>query len=204
MNLPLRLQTSNYKKHTHWNPIQRILISYFYLITLGIIKRLKVSNVLDVGCGEGFLLEKLKKNGIGKNLEGVEFLKTAIGIGKKIHPGITIKQGSIYSLPYRNSSFDVVLCTEVLEHLDDPEKAYKEILRVTKKYCLISVPNEPFFMLADLVRFKNVSRWGNDPDHRNHWTYFSFKKFLKKEKVKIIEYKAPIPLPLLIVLIEKI
>lgn len=202
--LPPDLQTSNYKKHTHWNPIQRILIAYFYSITLRIIKKLNVNKVLDAGCGEGFFLERLRKNNIGKSLEGIEFLKRAIEIGRKIHPEITIKQGSIYSLPYKNNAFDIVLCTEVLEHLENPEKAYREILRVSKKYCLISVPHEPFFMLADLVRFKNVSRWGNDPDHRNHWNYLSFKKFLKKEKIKIVEYKAPFPLPLLIVLVEKI
>ncbi len=196
--------TDNYKKHTHWNPIQKLLIALFYGISIGMIRRLNPQTILDVGSGEGYTLEKLRKKGIGKRLEGIEYLQEAIDLGRKFHPDIIIKKGTIYKLPYKNSSFDLVLCTEVLEHLEDPEKGFKEILRVTKKYCLISVPNEPFFMLENLARLKNFSRLGNDPDHKNHWNYFSFKKFLKKEKIKIVKYKAPLPLPLLIVLIRKI
>lgn len=197
------LETSNYRKHTHWNPIQRILIAYFYWVVFRILRKIKPNKILDVGCGEGFTLNKLKENKIGLGIEGVEYLQDAIDLGKKFYPEIKIKKGNIYALPYSNNQFDMVLCTEVLEHLDDPAKGLKEIIRVSKKHCLISVPNEPFFMLENLVRLKNVSRWGNDPDHRNHWTYLSFKKFLKKEKIKILKYKAPLPLPLLIVLIKK-
>lgn len=204
MNQQHYLETSNYRKHTHWNPIQRALIAYFYWIVFRLLRKIKPNKILDVGCGEGFTLNKLRENKIGNYIEGVEYLQDAIDLGKKLYPEIKIKKGNIYSLPYINNQFDMVLCTEVLEHLDDPVKGLKEIIRVSKKYCLISVPNEPFFMLENLVRLKNVSRWGNDLDHRNHWSYFSFKKFLKKEKIKIVEYKAPLPLPLLIVLIEKI
>jgi len=98
----------------------------------------------------------------------------------------------------------MVLCTEVLEHLENPEKGLKELIRVSSKYILLSVPNEPFFMLENLVRLKNVSRLGNDIEHINHWTFFGFRKFLKKHNVKIIKYYAPLPLPLLIVLVQKV
>lgn len=196
--------TDNYKKHTHWNPIQKVLIGFFYWIALDMLKKLNPNRILDVGCGEGYTLEKLRRNRIGDYLEGIEYLQEAIDLGKALRPEIKIKKGSIYELPYKDNSFDMVLCTEVLEHLEDPRKGLKEILRVTSKYCLISVPNEPFFMFANLVRLKNLPRFGNDPDHKNHWTYFSFKKFLKREKVQIVEYKAPLPLPLLIVLLRKI
>ncbi len=195
--------TSNLRKHTHWNPIQRLLIAYFYFLAFRILRRLRPNRILDAGCGEGITLEKLRQKGIGNLLEGVEYLQDAIDLGEKLYPKVKIKKGTIYSLPYSNNSFDTVLCTEVLEHLENPEKGLREILRVSSKYCLISVPNEPFFMLENLVRLKNVSRLGNDPDHRNHWNYFTFKKFLLSEKVRIVKYIAPLPLPLLIVLIEK-
>ena len=140
----------------------------------------KVDSILDVGCGEGFTLNRLREKGIGKKLEGVEYSKAAIELGHKMYPDIKIKQGNIYQLPYKDNAFDLVLCTEVLEHLDDPQKGLKELVRVSKKYLVISVPNEPFFMLAQLVRGKNWLSFGNDIEHINHWTMFGFPQFVKK------------------------
>ncbi len=187
-------KTDNYRKHTHRNPIQRLLLWNFFRNLLILIKNREVESVLDVGCGEGFTLNRLKEHNIGKRLEGLEYSKDAISLGKQLYPDIKITQGSIYELPYKDNSFDLVLCTEVLEHLEEPEKALKELERVSKKYLAISVPNEPFFMFAQMVRGKNWSRFGNDIEHINHWTMLGFPKFIKKntgEKVKILARRFP-------------
>ena len=185
-------QTDNYKKHTHRNPIQRFLLWNFFRNFLNLTAAKKVDSILDVGCGEGFTLNRLKEKGIGKNLEGVEYSKAAIELGHKTYPDITIMQGNIYQLPYKDNAFDLVLCTEVLEHLDDPKKGLKELVRVSNKFLVISVPNEPFFMLAQLARGKNWSRFGNDIEHINHWTMFGFPQFIKKNsKVKILARRFP-------------
>lgn len=47
--------------------------------------------------------------------------------------------------------FDLVVCTEVLEHLDHPEDMVAVCKNLSKKYALISVPNEPYFSMASLV-----------------------------------------------------
>ena len=172
--------TDNYKKHTHKNPIQRFLLWNFFRHLINLASHTKVDSILDVGCGEGFTLNRLKEHGIGRRLEGLEYLPAAIELGKKTYPEIKITQGSIYELPYEDNSFDLVLCTEVLEHLEDPARGLKELVRVSKKYLVISVPNEPFFMLAQLIRGKNWSRLGNDIEHINHWTMFGFPKFVVK------------------------
>lgn len=173
--------TDNFTKHTHKNPIQRFLIGRFFDTVLDLAGRTQAESILDVGCGEGFTLNKLKQAGIGKKLEGIEYLDTAIELGKKYHPDIKIKQGSIYELPYKDNAWDLVLCTEVLEHLEDPKKALAELARVTKRYCLFSVPHEPWFMLANFLRGKNWSRWGNDIEHVNHWSKSGFEIFVSKE-----------------------
>jgi ubiquinone/menaquinone biosynthesis C-methylase UbiE len=184
--------TDNYKKHTHRNPIQRLLLDNFFRNLTNLTAAKKVESILDVGCGEGFTLNRLKEKGIGKKLEGIEYLKAAIELGHKTYPDINIKQGNIYNLPYKDNSFDLVLCTEVLEHLDKPEDGLRELVRVSKKYLVISVPNEPFFMLAQLVRGKNWSRFGNDIEHINHWTMLGFPKFVKKNaKIKILAKRFP-------------
>ncbi len=187
-------QTDNYKKHTHHNPIQRLLLWNFFRNLVNLTSSKSVDSILDVGCGEGFTLNRLKEHGVGKQLEGVEYSKDAIELGRKTYPQIKIKQGDIYNLPYEDNTFDLVLCTEVLEHLGEPEKALKELVRVSKKYLVISVPNEPFFMLAQLVRGKNWSRLGNDIEHVQHWTMFGFPKFVKKNagsNVKILAKRFP-------------
>ncbi len=187
--------TDNYKKHTHRNPIQRLLLWNFFRNLANLIsKQQAVDSILDVGCGEGFTLNRLREKGIGKKLEGVEYSEAAIELGKKTYPEIKISQGSIYDLPYKDNSFDLVLCTEVLEHLEEPEKALRELVRVSKKYLAISVPNEPFFMFAQLVRGKNWSRLGNDIEHINHWTMFGFPEFVQKNagtNIKILSKRFP-------------
>jgi 2-polyprenyl-3-methyl-5-hydroxy-6-metoxy-1,4-benzoquinol methylase len=198
-------QTDNYKKHTTKNPLQKFFIENFEKTLAREVKKLKVDSILDAGCGEGFTLEFLRKQGIGKIYEGIDFLKTAIEIGHKVHPKVKLLQESIYELPYKNNTFDVVLCTEVLEHLEDPKKALKELFRVSKKYVLLSVPNEPIFMGSNFLRGKNWSRLGNDIEHINHWTMFGFLKFVEKNagvKVKVIQKRYPFPWTML--LLEKI
>ena len=189
--------TDNYRKHKSSSALQQKLLSNFEKNLLSEIKALKPQSILDVGCGEGFTLEKLRKAKIGKQLEGVDFLELAITLGKKEHPGLTLKKGSIYDLKYKANSFDVVICSEVLEHVDDPEKGLAELVRVSKKYCVLSVPNEPIFMMGNFLRGKNLSSFGNDIEHINHWTFWQFEKFVGK-KLKIRKALHPLPWTLLI------
>lgn len=155
------------------------------------VKPLKVISVLDVGCGEGFTLKQFEDKKIGKNLVGVDNLRTAISIGKKIHPNLDLSKGDVYNLEFADSSFDLVLCTEVLEHLEDPKKAINEMKRVSKKYLVFSVPNEPFFILANLLRGKYLKTLGNHPEHINHWTMWGFNNFLKKQGLTIVKSRHP-------------
>lgn len=193
--------TDNFRKHTSKNPLQQFLINNFYKNLLDVVKDLKINSVLDVGCGEGFTLNKLYESKIGKRLEGVDFLKTAIELGRKTHPNLILNQGDIYKLKYQDNTFDLVMATEVLEHLEDPKKGLKELIRVSKKYLLLSVPNEPFFMGANFLRGKNLTRWGNDIEHIQHWTSRGFEKFVTKEGLKVISKHHPFPWTLL--LLEK-
>ncbi len=195
------METANYKKHTSKNPLQKFLIGNFYKELISNIKDLRIESALDVGCGEGFTLNKLSENKIGKKLEGVDFLKTAIDTGKRVHPHLKLKVGNIYHLPYKDNSFDLVICTEVLEHLEDPKKALSELTRVSKKYLLLSVPNEPFFRLANFLRGKNLSRLGNDIEHIHHWSSKSFQEFVGNQEIKVIRAQNPFPWTLL--LLEK-
>jgi ubiquinone/menaquinone biosynthesis C-methylase UbiE len=184
--------TTNLAKHTTKNPISRFFLTNFTNLLLEQVKKLKPDSILDVGAGEGFTLEMFRKNKIGKKIEGIEYMDDAFILAKQLHPKVSIKKGNIYELPYKKDSFDIVVCTEVLEHLDDPGKALQELKRVTKKYLIVSVPNEPLFTIQRFLRGKNMLKLGDHPEHLQHWKSESFKKFVEKQ-MQVIDYKTPLP-----------
>ena len=115
------LLSTNFVKHTSKNPIQKFLIKNFYSSLISLIKPLKAESILDAGCGEGFTINKLKENGIGKKIEGMEYSKEAISFGKKLFPHLTIKQGSVYDLPYKDNSFELFcfkICSDSYDFAD--------------------------------------------------------------------------------------
>lgn len=174
------MTTDNFRKHTAKNPLQKLLIDRFSRALITELKNVRPNTILDVGCGEGFMLERIRMSGIGQTAEGVDFSQKAIKLGHEIHPTLMLRQGDIYQLPYADNSFDTVLCSEVLEHLEYPEKAMKELQRVSSKQCIITVPHEPFFRIANFLRGKNVSRWGNDIEHIQHWSANGIANLVRK------------------------
>ena len=186
------MTTDNFRKHSSKNPLQRFLIERFFSVLMEEMRELHPVRILDAGCGEGFTLERFRTAHIGEELEGIDVQQQAIDLGKAIHPHLSLIQGSIYHLPYADGSFDAVICSEVLEHLERPEDALKELCRVTKRYCIISVPHEPFFQLANFLRGKNLLRWGNDIEHIQHWTARGITEFVSKD-FRIRTVRTPFP-----------
>jgi len=99
-------------------------------------------NVLDVGCGRGFLLTKLLGAG-AKNVWGCD-LFDALPMDVMLD-GIRYKQSNIECLPFADNSFDVVICSHVLEHVRDLDKVVHEIKRVAKKKVIIVVPKQRYY-----------------------------------------------------------
>lgn len=183
--------TTNYEKHTSSNPIQKLLLENFYREALKMLRSINPKSILDVGAGEGFTLNKLEEGGIGEHLEGIEYMGEAIELGKKLYPDFKIKKGDIYKLPYKDNYFDVIICTEVLEHLDKPVQGLNELKRVSKRYLLLSVPNEPWFTIQRFLRGKNIKGFAAHPEHLQWWTHGAFIEFLEKNKLRVLNKKAP-------------
>jgi 2-polyprenyl-3-methyl-5-hydroxy-6-metoxy-1,4-benzoquinol methylase len=185
---------SNYQKHTSSNPIQKFLIARYFKKLQSLFPK-DLNNVLDVGCGEGFLLNYLPKldsyTGIDFSAEAIQLAQSSkfkilrqadspqVKISKQIQ-SIKFQKESVYDLPFHNNEFDLVTCLEVLEHLENYEKALAEIKRVTKKYVILSVPHEPWFQLSNFLRGKYLSTLGNHPEHINKWNPRQFKKLIEK------------------------
>jgi len=132
------------------------LIKNFYRSIEKIISDLGVKKALEIGCGLGFSTQYLAKFLGKENLAASELNEELLKEAQKRNPEIKISQESIYELKRENSSFDLVIVLEVLEHLADPELALKELSRVSSKYCLLSVPQEPVWSILNLLRFKYI------------------------------------------------
>lgn len=137
--------------------------------------------VLEVGCGEGIVLATLAARLPGTRLDGLEIDETALEEARNRCPGATLVRGDACAVPFDDQSFDLVVCLEVLEHLPEPARALRELRRVTRAGCLLSVPYEPYFRLGNLLRGKNVARLGDPTDHLQHWGPRGFTAFCGRE-----------------------
>src|SRR5690606_33175711 len=131
-------------------------------------------------CGEGFAMRAVLGNLVSQTV-GLDGSPGALRLARQLNPGHRFAAGDLLDLPFPDRSFDLVVCMEVLEHLDDPESGLAELCRVSAGWLLLSVPNEPLFRGANFLRGKNVGAWGNDPGHVNHWSARAFRRFVSTQ-----------------------
>ncbi len=96
-------------------------------------------SILDVGSGRGFLCKNLKRKYKNTVVSGIDIV---ISNELKNHQDINFFEGNISTLPFEDNSFDVVICTHVLEHILDFRKSLNELSRVCSKRLIIVVPME--------------------------------------------------------------
>ena len=188
---------SDISKYETKNWLAKWLIQSFRKKIADILLPLNYKTLHEVGCGEGYnmnFLWSIKSAGYSGSDISVE----ALVLAKKRNPGVIFLNASIYQLPFLDASYDLVVASEVLEHVSDPEVALKEIKRITNKYCLLTVPNEPYWRILNILRGKYLLNWGNPPTHLQHWSVNKFTN-LVSQYFKIIEVKTSLPWQIILV-----
>lgn len=171
-----------------------------YLILSNIVKQ-KPRKILDVGCGRGFYATMCSKLLPDSEIYGIdtnpEYIEKATSISK-LYKNIKISKGSVYEIPFKNSTFDAIICSEVMEHLVDETNALSELKRVLKPKgnLYLTVPSSKFPILWDplnwfLMKFLNThvnkNIWwlaGIWADHERLYTIESFHSLIKKNGFK--------------------
>ena len=152
------------------------------------------AKVLDIGCAEGTIARRIAQL-TGATVTGFDLHDPAIVAAWAQGPGELVT-GDAHELPFEDKSFDLVLGLEVLEHVADPDQVLSEMVRVTKRPLIVSVPNEPFFRMGNLLTGRHVRSLGNTPGHWNHWTPIGFQALVSKHAA-LEEVKHPFPWTLL-------
>lgn len=168
-------------KYANSNLIAKYLLNNFLGVVYTTVYDLKPKSILEVGCGEGHLLKLLYNPDF--DITGIDVDDSSISVAKNIFKevnNVKIFNRSIYSLNQDDSGADVVLCCEVLEHLTDPDIALSRLKSITRKYCILSVPNEPIWHILNMLRGKYLTSLGNTPGHYNHWNKNQFIKLASK------------------------
>lgn len=166
--------STNAQKYESGNPILQWLIGRFHRRIAEVVRPLGVRTVLDVGCGEGYLARHLLDHVPGIELWGVDASESAIAAAQKRCPEARFRVATIDSLRDKGRRFDLVVCSEVLEHLEDPAGALDVLATLAAPHALLTVPWEPWFRLANLARGKYLRNLGNHPEHVQQWTKRGF------------------------------
>lgn len=159
----------------------------------------QATNILEVGCGEGFSTQAVLANRSLQSFAG-DIFHGPVEEAKLRYPDAHYSVLNALTLPFPDQSFDGIFSLEVLEHLDDPARAIQEFKRVARFFLLLSVPNEPIFRIQRLMSGKGIANWGDHPEHVNHWSLRSFQGFLQGQGLKIEKAVSPAPFAWSIVL----
>lgn len=145
-----------------WNYFDRERIE-FYKEIVDLVKEkdifLKEQSIADVGCGTGHLLQYLKKEFGFSKATGMDFSSEAINVAKKKFPHFEFFEFDIYKK--WDEKFDLIFCTEVLEHLMYPEDALSNLTSMMsdKGRLVITVPNGRIDTFGGHINFWSPESW---------------------------------------------
>jgi 2-polyprenyl-3-methyl-5-hydroxy-6-metoxy-1,4-benzoquinol methylase len=177
----------NKQKHESRNPVQRALVQRFKAQAVRLIRLVQPKTILEVGCGEGYMLQAVAAAGLDVELTGVDISRPAIEEARaRLDGRATLEVVDARDLARDGREFDMVMMLEVLEHIEQPEQMMPILEQLARKHLLLSVPWEPFFRGLNFLRGKHIAAWGNDPEHVNHWGRGSFLKFVG-DRFEVVE-----------------
>lgn len=184
-----------YDKYNTRNPIARKLMKGFLRSFVELVEAVSpMGEALEVGCGEGELSMRLAS--AGWSVRGCDIAEDAVKEARRraVAAGHAISFQTLDLLEARGAyePSDLVVCCEVLEHLEDPAAALEILQGLSRRYVLVSVPREPVWRVLNMMRGRYWRDLGNTPGHIQHWSRDEFLSLLE-QRFEIVAVRTPLP-----------
>ncbi|HXL01706.1 MAG TPA: methyltransferase domain-containing protein, partial [Candidatus Atribacteria bacterium] len=131
--------------------------------------------VLDAGCGAGYGSWIMATEGGAREVIGIDYAREIIeyDLEKYQKDNLTFETMNVLDLAFEDNKFDVVVCFEVFEHIDDPDVLLKELSRVLKPdgMLIVSTPNKTVY---------SPDKEPGNPFHVREYSYQEFRSILAK------------------------
>ena len=191
---------NTYDKYSSGNPLVRRLMAGFERDLDDLFAAADPSSVLDVGCGEGVLVQRWARRLREGRIVGVDLEEDSIQAGWAMHtaPNLEYRVMAPGELPFGEDEFDLVSAIEVLEHVPEPQDTLAQMSRCARSHLLVSVPREPLWRALNVARGAYWKSLGNTPGHLNHWSRRSFVALLSRHG-EVVEVRSPFPWTMLLV-----
>ncbi len=191
---------NNYDKYGSSNPIVKKIMQGFEDSLSALVAQANPKSIHEIGCGEGYW--SLDLAGGNYDVRASDFSEEVIKIARQnasdrgVDPEI-FSQKSIYDLKPGIDNADLIVCCEVMEHIEDPEAGLAALHSITDKHLILSVPREPIWRALNMARGQYLTDLGNTPGHIQHWSTSGFKKFVSS-RFHIKEIRTPLPWTMLL------
>ena len=189
-----------FDKYGSRNPIIRLIMKRFETSLHVLVDKVKPDNIHEVGCGEGYWVINWHKQGI--RAKGSDISEKIIAMAKdnaekQAVPATIFSRKSIYNLSPASDSAELIVCCEVLEHLEKPEDALAVLSNIANPYLIVSVPREPVWRILNMMRGKYVTCFGNTPGHIQHWSKGEIIS-LVSQYFEVLDDQSPFPWTMLL------
>jgi SAM-dependent methyltransferase len=183
-----------YDKYGTRNPVARRLMAGFMSDLDQLVARTAARQAHEVGCGEGELSIRLAQRGI--RMRGTDAFPEVLEEARRraAAAGVEVEFDAVpvEELDPDRDAAQLVVCCEVLEHLEDPERGLEVLASLARPWLIASVPREPLWRGLNLARLSYVRDLGNTPGHLSHWSRRDFERFLS-QRFEVIDLRSPLP-----------
>ena len=186
---------NTFDKYGSKNPVVRRLMAGFDNALSGFVEAADPSTIHEVGCGEGHWV--MQWAAAGRTVRGTDFSGQVIEMARRnaaergLDPGL-FGVRSIHDVEPGRDSADLVVCCEVMEHVDDPERAFAALTRIVDRELIVSVPREPLWRALNMARGRYLADFGNTAGHVNHWSATGIRR-LAGRYFDVVAVATPLP-----------